>query len=61
MLLQPVEPACLLHVRRDGHWWPGELRAWLQLETSWQGYVTYTVAVGMRHLSWVDQDRLRPG
>jgi hypothetical protein len=61
MPMGPIEPAFLVHVRRDGDCWPGELRAWRRQDGTWQGYVMFTEGVGMTHVGWVDQNQLRPG
>jgi hypothetical protein len=55
-----VALAKLLEMLVDGVWHPGELEAWRSQDGCWLGYVRWTVGVGMRHLGWVDRDRLRP-
>ncbi len=54
-----VHPPKLVLVRRDDRWHPGQLRAWRRDGVGWLGFVCYTVAVGARHLEWVDADRVR--
>ena len=56
-----VCPAKLVEVLTDGVWHPGTLEAWRPQNGRWRGYVRWTVGVGMRHLGWVDQDRVRRG
>ena len=55
-----VSPAKLVEVIVDGVWHAGELEAWRSQDGRWRGYVRWSFGVGMRHLGWVDQTRLRP-
>jgi hypothetical protein len=45
----------------DGVWHAGELEAWRTQDARWRSHVRWSVGVGMRHLGWMDQDRLGPG
>ncbi|MDX6320039.1 MAG: hypothetical protein QOD35_3439 [Nocardioidaceae bacterium] len=56
-LLDPPKPVV---VRRDGQWHDGELQAWRRDNDGWLGYVRYAVSPGLRHLEWVDAERVRP-
>ena len=55
-----VAPAKPVQVLVDDVWHDGTLEARRSQDGRWRGYVRWTVGVGMRHLGWVDQDRLRP-
>jgi hypothetical protein len=59
-MYRQVQPAEAVDVERDGCWFPGTLEAWRKREGRWQGYVFYTVGVGMRHVEWADAGRVRP-
>jgi hypothetical protein len=58
-MYRQVQPAKAVDVERDGRWFPGTLEAWRKREGRWQGYVFYTVGVGMRHVEWADAGRVR--
>jgi hypothetical protein len=45
----------------DEVWHDGTLEAWSRTDGRWRGYVRWSAGVGMRHLGWVDQERLRGG
>jgi len=60
MPLVDVRPRKPVEVLMGGAWHPGTLEAWRAEDGRWRGYVRWTVGVGMRHLGWVYQDRLRP-
>jgi hypothetical protein len=55
-----TSPPKLVDVLVGGVWHDGTLEAWRRIEDRWSGYVRWSVGVGMRHLGWIDQDRLRP-
>jgi hypothetical protein len=55
-----LDPPRLVAVRRDGHWCDGELHAWRRDVDGWLGYVRYAVSPGLRHLEWVDAERVKP-
>jgi hypothetical protein len=46
-------------VHRDDHSCHGELHACRRDPTGWVGYVTYAVSPGLRHLEWVNAERVR--
>ncbi len=52
-------PGKLVQVLIDDIWHDGTLEAWREPEGHWRGYVCCSVGVGMRHLGWVDEGRLR--
>lgn len=60
--LRLLDPPRLVVVRRDDRWCAGELRASRRDRDrdGWLGYVRYATSPGMRHLEWVEADRLRP-
>jgi hypothetical protein len=60
MALVEVSPPKLVEVLSGGVWHDGILEAWRRTDGRWGGYVRWNVGVGMRYLSWVDQDQLRP-
>ena len=60
--LVDVRPVKFVEVLVDGVWHPGQLEAWREQDGCWRGFSRWTVGRdGMRHLGWIDQDRLRPG
>jgi hypothetical protein len=45
----------------DGHWYPGQLRAWRHAGAEgWRAMVTYHVAVGRQHYREVPAASVRP-
>jgi hypothetical protein len=53
-------PGMLVQVLADDVWGVGVLDAWRSTDGRWLGYVRWSVDVGMRHVGWVEQNRLRP-
>ena len=58
-MYRQVQPAKAVDVERGGRWFPGSLQAWRRREGRWEGYVFYTVGVGMRRVEWADAERVR--
>ena len=54
------QPAKLVQVLISEVWYDGTLEAWRRTDDRGRGYVRWNVGVGMRHLGWVGQGRLRP-
>jgi hypothetical protein len=59
-MYRQIRPAKAVDAERGGRWFPGALDAWRKHDGRWQGYVFYTVGVGMRHVEWAHAERLRP-
>jgi hypothetical protein len=58
--MRVANPTKLVLVERDGHWHLGELRAWRRADDGgWLANVIYSVAVGIRHIDWVEAERVR--
>ena len=55
-----VDPPRPVLVHRGDQWCDGELRAWRRDYEGWRGYVRYSVSPGMRYLTWIHADRMRP-
>ncbi len=55
-----VRPPRLVWVLADNTWYQGFLEAWGRDADRWRAFVRYAVAPGMRHLTWVAADHVRP-
>lgn len=55
-----VRPVEVLHT--DGAWHFGELEGYRrEPDGTWRGSVRYSVGVGMTHVAWLGEDRIRRG
>ena len=54
-----VRPPWLVEVSVVDTWRPGFLEAWRRDGDSWLAYVRYMEGPGMRHLTWVQAQRVR--
>jgi hypothetical protein len=55
-----VRPPRLVEVSVDDIWRQGFLEAWRRDGDSWLAYVRYAVGPGMRRLTWLPAQRVRP-
>ena len=57
--MRSVRPPQRVVVARDDTWHLGHLEAWQRDGPDWRAFVRYSTGTGMRHLEWVDAERVR--